>query len=123
MRKIRKITSLELSDMVSIINVPSLAKLVELQQAKDWLLESDDSYFLLKTRVCLRSWKKNARPKTIKILGFEVHPDYPLRVKISSEDLFDFALKHNISLFEAPDTYVLPGDGLMMVAEKKDVKT
>ena len=114
-----RIEGIELSDFVNILNMPTLESLTALQSRNDYLLETENDYFLLKHDVVFRFVKPRAKPRILKTSEIIINPDsFNAKVTLSSEELLDFALMERIPVFETKNQFIIPSS-IMLVAEKK----
>ncbi len=101
MKRTVKVESIDFSDFVSILNMPSLESLTDLLDRDDFLLETESDYFLVKESVAYRFCKPEAKPKILKTSEIIINPDsFNAKITLTPEELLDFALKERIPVFD-----------------------
>lgn len=119
MKRITKVEEIELSPDLSVLYVSSFARMVRLCGEKDCLLETNDSFFLLKGAVAFRCLKEKARPKILKTSEIWLSPDVvSVKAVVSEEELLSFAVKNGLCVFETGDSYLIPSDVTLMAKKK-----
>ena len=121
MRKTTRVCELELSPDLSLSQVDSFDKLLELREKNDWLLETDDSFFLLKNNVAFRFVKREAKPKLFRTKELWLNPDSSAcKIVIEPEELLAFAVKQNVPVFETKEEYIIPSDVCLIAKKPKE---
>jgi hypothetical protein len=64
--KILKVESLELGETITVLNLASLDKMVDLQSPEEPIIETNQDYFLLQRNVAFKVLKKDALPEILK---------------------------------------------------------
>jgi hypothetical protein len=119
-QKVQTVDAVELSDQISVLRVGNLERLQQLQTSRESLFETPNSFFLVRAGVAFQCLKPKARPETIPALNLELNPDHQVvRVSMTADDLLQFALRNGIRVFELPDSYIIPGPELTMIANKE----
>jgi hypothetical protein len=116
-----KVQWCEVPGDITISDVESLTRLYELADKNQLFLETDTEYFLLdqKGHVCFRYVKPDSKPRIIHATTLEMNPDrFTGKVELSEAELFQFAKKESLFLFETQDSFVIPSD-VMFWAKKK----
>jgi hypothetical protein len=122
MKKITKVAELELSPELTLLHVDSLDQLTTLCGRRDELLETNDSFFLLKDTVAFRYVKKEAKPKIFRTKELWLNPDHSsCRIVIEPDELLAFAVRNNIPVFETDSEFIVPSD-ICLIAKKPKEK-
>jgi hypothetical protein len=121
-KKILKVESLELGDLITVMNLSSLERMQELQAPEETIVETNRDYFLLQKNVAFKVLKKDALPEIITTRDLSINPDFTkAKATLEAKDLLTFALKNNIPVFETPEEYVIPSE-ITLTARKEKVK-
>jgi len=119
-KKIVRISSIDLSDFVCILNIDNFPKLLRLQGANEIVLETDREYFLIHENLAYRCLKEGALPKMLRVNSLEVNPDaFSIKVCMEKDELLSFALKNNVLVFETRDQYLIPTDIFLYANKRK----
>ncbi len=122
-KRLREVEDIELAYSVSIVNFTSLKSLLELCGPKEWLIETENSVFLLKEGLAFRFCKPSGKPRLLKAKEVLLNPDANrVSVTMDAQDLLAFAVKGNIPVFETPDQYLIPGEITLLAKKDKEVK-
>lgn len=116
------IETIDLSSNISVLNMSSLEKLMELQKPNELLLETGNDFFLLRDAVAFRVPKPEAKPKIFHAQNLEINPDHcAVKVELSSEELLSFSIRERIPIFETDEEYIIPAE-ICLTAKKGDLK-
>jgi len=100
--------------------LPSLKELEDLLEKHQPMFESENDYFLVKGFSVFRFVKPESAPRILHVQSLTVNPDaYAVKVELTRDELFDFARREQLFIFEAQDCYVLPSS-IYMFAVKKE---
>jgi len=120
-KKIVRISNIELSDFMCILNIDNFSRLVSLQKPDETILETDREYFLIHENLAYRCFKEKAMPKTLKVNSLELNPDgFSVKVCVEKDVLLSFALRNNMLVFETEDQYVIPTDIYLFAKKEKE---
>lgn len=118
-KRLTKVTELELASDLSILHIGTFSQMIDLCDKADSLLETDDSYFLLKGSVAFRCIKNGAKPKILRAREFQFNPDsVSVKVVIDADELLRFAVRHRIPIFETESEFIIPSD-ITLIAKKE----
>jgi hypothetical protein len=99
----------------------SLEELEGLLERNQPMFESDTDFFLVKGFSVFRFVKPETLPRILKVESLTVNPDaYSVKIELSKAELFSFAQKEQLYLFETNDSYVLPSSLYMFAMKEKE---
>jgi hypothetical protein len=103
-----------------ITDVENAKQLEELREPNQPLFESDQDIFLIKPGIAYRFQKPNSRPRIVTVKKLELNPDrYSAKIELSLEELFAFARRERLFLFETQDGFYIPSEVVMYAVKEK----
>lgn len=67
-----------------------------------------------------RAMKSTARPKIVQVSSMQINQDsFTAQVELSEKELFEFAMRENLLVFELPTEWVIPAGVFMKAAKVK----
>ena len=119
-KKIIKIANVSFCPEMTFYYLSSLPELEALKDSKHPLFESENDFFVVDGFSVFRFVKPETLPRILKVKSLELNPDYyGVKVELSLAQLFDFARKEQLFIFESGDAYYIPSS-IMMFALKKE---
>jgi len=99
----------------------TLKELEGLLERNQPLFESDCDYFAVKGFSVFRFVKPESAPRILHVQSLTLNPDaYAVKIELSKAELFSFARKEQLYLFETNDSYVLPSSLYMFAKKEKE---
>lgn len=91
--------------------------------AKNKVYETPRESFVIIEDHVYRSLKADAKPVILKTDSLHLHANYgKVKAQVSQETIFQFANENSLTLFETPDSFVLPSERMMLIAKKEKEK-
>jgi len=98
----------------------TLEELEGLLEKHQPMSESDTDFFIVKGFSVFRYVKPDTVPRILKVESLELNPDlFPTKVQLTKDNLFDFARKEQLFIFETEDGFYLPGSVCMFALKKE----
>jgi len=115
-----KVASVSFSLESTFYYMNSLQELEELMDKKQPLFESDNDYFIVNGFNVFRYVKPETQPRILKVEKLELNPDYyGVKAELTKTQLFEFAKKELIFIFETEDSYIIPST-ICLFAKKRN---
>lgn len=111
---------IELPSEMVISQVDSLERFKAIDKHGQICIETPNEVYVLKGPVAFRYEKPSAKPHIINVESLELNPDhFTLKVTLTKDQLFSFARRQQIILFEAADGYYIPNGEVIFQAKKE----
>ena len=115
-----KITNVSFSENMSFYYLNSLEDLESLCSEDQRLFESPSDYFIVDGFQVFRFVKPETQPRVLRVENIELNPDYyGVKAQLSQAQLFDFAKREQIFIFETEDSYVIPSTICLFAKKEK----
>jgi hypothetical protein len=123
---IRKVTMIDLSDETNLLQVDSLEELKAIRKPTELIYETPRDFFILRDDegCAYRVIKQPPQPIILKVSELSISPDSThISVKLSISDLFQFAVRSSVIIFETSDKLFALGEPLLYADKERKAIT
>jgi len=118
-----KVSSVSFSENTTFYYLRTLEELYALCSKNQPMFETESDYFVVKDFSVFRYIKPKTLPKILKVQSLELNPDYyGVKVGLSQNELFAFAKREQLFIFETEDSYIIPSAIVMFAKKEKPGK-